>query len=187
MLTSPSQKHFADYIRALREGMHSGEGPWAPEKIAKVEGNPAEFFEEIDRNTLSSGTIKLADGTTVERVPQTILWYIDNNSFIGDVQIRHYLTDSLRMLGGHIGYGIRPSQQRQGYATKMLAETLLYCQKNLGLNEFLLTCDDTNIGSFRTMEKNGGILEKVIPHPYKEGVLSRRYWIRLQNKEILSP
>ncbi len=182
MLTRPSQEHFADYIQALREGLNAGDGPMVPEEIAEVERNPAEFFEKIESNTRPGGTIKLPDGTTVDRVPQTILWYVDKSSFIGVVHIRHHLTDSLRLLGGHIGYGIRPSQWRQGYATKMLAETLVYCQKNLGLTELFLTCDDTNIGSFRTMEKNGGILEKIIPHPYKKGVLSRRYWIRLQDK-----
>jgi predicted acetyltransferase len=40
----------------------------------------------------------------------------------------------------------------------------------------MVTCDDDNIGSIRTIEKNGGILENVISGPDLDKP-KRRYWI----------
>jgi predicted acetyltransferase len=39
----------------------------------------------------------------------------------------------------------------------------------------LVTCDDDNVGSIRTIEKNGGILEGVVRGPDEQP--KRRYWI----------
>ena len=41
----------------------------------------------------------------------------------------------------------------------------------------MLTCDDDNIASIKTIEKNGGILQDKIKQD--SGDLTRRYWIRL--------
>jgi predicted acetyltransferase len=42
----------------------------------------------------------------------------------------------------------------------------------------LVTCDDDNVGSIRTIENNGGVLENVVTGPDLE-VPKRRYWIDL--------
>jgi len=39
-----------------------------------------------------------------------------------------------------------------------------------------VTCDDDNIGSVRTIEKNGGVLENVVSGP-DLSIPKRRYWI----------
>jgi len=57
--------------------------------------------------------------------------------------------------GGHIGYDVRPSARRPGHATAMLAAALPVA-RSLGISEALLTCLDTNIGSRRVIEANGG-------------------------------
>jgi len=45
-----------------------------------------------------------------------------------------------------------------------------------GYKKILITCDDDNIGSVKTIESNGGVLEnKVANH---QGI-GRRYWIQL--------
>jgi predicted acetyltransferase len=49
-------------------------------------------------------------------------------------------------------------------------------REKLGIGRILLTCDDDNIGSIRTIEKNGGILENVVSGPDLEK-LKCRYWI----------
>jgi len=46
----------------------------------------------------------------------------------------------------------------------------------LGLDRVLLTCDDDNIGSARTIEKNGGVLEEVLTTDLGA---TRRYWIKV--------
>lgn len=78
--------------------------------------------------------------------------------------------------GGHIGDGIRPSERRKGYATAMLRLALEKCRA-LGIRRVLMTCDKDNIGSAKSIIKNGGILENEVMN--EDGVLEQRYWIDL--------
>ena len=91
------------------------------------------------------------------------------------IDIRHRLNEYLLQFGGNIGYSVRPSQRRKGYATEMLALALEECRK-LGLDRALVTCDKTNIGSAKTIQKNGGILENEVLEGDR---ITQRYWIAL--------
>ena len=91
-------------------------------------------------------------------VPSTTLWWVDGDEYLGRLAIRHRLTPRLTDLGGHIGYDVKPSARRQGHATAMLAAALpRTCA--LGIDPALVTCDETNAGSRRVIEANGGVLE----------------------------
>ena len=94
---------------------------------------------------------------------------------IGMIDIRHRLNEGLLKFGGHIGYSVRPSRRRQGYAVEMLRLGLEECRK-LGIDRVLLTCDKTNIGSAKTIQHNGGVLENEIETPDR---ITQRYWIKL--------
>ncbi len=91
------------------------------------------------------------------RVRETVLWWIDGNSFLGRVSIRHALTEQLRRRGGHIGYEVRPSARRQGHGTRMLAAALPVTRA-LGIDPALVTCDKENVASRRIIESAGGEL-----------------------------
>ena len=110
-------------------------------------------------------------------VPDTTLFCLDKdrNILIGAVNIRHYLNDSLRKTGGHIGDGVRPSERRKGYATAMIKLALDECKK-LGIPKVLICCDKENIGSAKSIIKNGGILENEVE---EDGHIEQRYWIAL--------
>ena len=111
-------------------------------------------------------------------VPSTYLWLVRNGEFIGEASIRHRLTDSLLRFGGHIGYGIRYRSQKQGYGTILLQKTVAYASAVLGLKEVLITCSDTNTGSYKVIEHNGGILQdKIINVIDGKERLTRRYRI----------
>ena len=101
---------------------------------------------------------------------------IVGDEIIGMTSIRHMLNDSLRFDGGHIGYSVRPSQRRRGYATQMLALALDKCRK-LDIYNVLVTCLKTNISSAKTIINNGGILDSEFLDA--NGEMSQRYWISL--------
>lgn len=91
-------------------------------------------------------------------VPDTLLWYVDGDEWIGRLDIRHRLIPALMDLGGHIGYAVRPSARRRGHATAMLREALPIAAR-LGIGRALLTCRVHNVASRKVIEANGGILE----------------------------
>lgn len=78
---------------------------------------------------------------------------------IGMVDIRHSLNDFLASYGGHIGYGVRPSERRKGYATAILRMALEYA-KRLGLKRVMLACYADNVASRKTILRCGGVLER---------------------------
>jgi predicted acetyltransferase len=110
-------------------------------------------------------------------VPDSTFFCLDEerNMIVGAVNIRHYLNESLLLNGGHIGDGVRPSERRKGIATKMIALALDECKK-LGIEKVLMVCDKENVGSAKSIQNNGGILENEIE---VDGVVEQRYWIEL--------
>lgn len=99
----------------------------------------------------------------------------DRNIFVGAVNIRHELNDALLRNGRHIGDGVRPSERRKGIATKMIALALEECRK-LGIPKVLMVCEKENVGSAKSIQNNGGVLENEIE---VDGVMEQRYWITL--------
>jgi predicted acetyltransferase len=91
-------------------------------------------------------------------VPSTTLWWVDGTDYLGRISIRHRLTPILLDWGGHIGYDVRPSARRRGYATAMLAAARPVAAR-LGIDPALVTCDLDNVGSRKVIEANGGVLE----------------------------
>ena len=90
-------------------------------------------------------------------VPSSAFWLVDGQNYLGSGDIRHFLNDNLRRLGGNIGYSIRPSAWRKGLGTMQLA-LLLVQAKKLRIHRPLVTCFDGNTASARIIEKNGGRL-----------------------------
>jgi len=109
-------------------------------------------------------------------VPSTFLFAFVGPRIVGRVSIRHELNEPLRRLGGHIGYFVLPEFRRRGMATAILRQALGIARVRLGISRVLVTCDDDNVGSIRTIEKNGGVLEDVVTAPDLARP-KRRYWI----------
>ena len=107
-------------------------------------------------------------------VPSTFLFAFAGSSIVGRVSIRHALTPYLERFGGHIGYVVVPEYRRQGYATAILRQALQIARRTRGLTRVLVTCDDDNVGSIKTIEKNGGVLENIVTDG---DTRKRRYWI----------
>ncbi len=95
------------------------------------------------------------------RVPAYTYFYVreEDDEIVGMINIRMAQNDFLRNEVGHIGYCIRPSERRKGYATGMLRQVLQFCGKAL-LQDVIITCNKDNIASAQVIKKCGGKLEK---------------------------
>jgi len=174
-LVLASTAYKQDYVQALREGFRRGDQPAKkPGEIDKIEADFDGFVAELTRQT---GDVLLPNGTLIPRVPYDIAWLVDGATFMGETGIRYRLNDWLLQIGGHVGYGIRPKFQGQGYG-KLILKLALDRLRASGIDRALVTCYDHNISSAKIIEANGGILENVIDDP-RGGGKSRRYWIDL--------
>ena len=118
---------------------------------------------------------------TADRVPDSVFFLLDEdrNRLLGAVNIRHYLNDALLRDGGHIGDGVRPSERRKGYGTELVRLALIECRK-LGIDRVLMVCDKDNVGSAKTIRKNGGVLENEFTDA--DGTVVQRYRITLSGE-----
>jgi len=112
-------------------------------------------------------------------VPATQFFFIrkGDNRLVGMIQVRHHFNDYLSKFGGHIGYSVRPSERRKGYAKEMLRMVLPFCRE-IGIDKVLITCIDGNIGSEKTILSNGGVYETTA-HELNKNVDLKRFWITL--------
>ena len=170
-LVLPTLEHKALALEMLREHLDHGEtvlhGDGGLDRAACYE----DWIEKIgreDQPEKGSG-----------RIPSTTYFAMAGCGLVGTLQIRHALNDHLLRFGGHIGYGVRPLERRKGHATRMLARALDQCRA-LGLQRVLVTCDKDNVGSARTIQKNGGLLENEVAE--EDCGILQRYWIELSHR-----
>ncbi|HOP12327.1 MAG TPA: GNAT family N-acetyltransferase [Oscillospiraceae bacterium] len=109
-------------------------------------------------------------------VPQTLYFAVRTDGrLLGAVTIRTHLDDKFFLDGGYVGYGVRPSERRKGYAKKMLRLALGKLAES-GVHDVLLTCAEDNIGSENTMRACGAVYENTITNESGERV--KRFWIQ---------
>jgi predicted acetyltransferase len=163
-LDKPSIQYKDSFLGAVKE--FQKEGRYTEFDVEQLKEGFDGFLQKFDNEEKGIG---LKEGY----VPASTFWLVDKGEFIGRVSIRHELTENLKLMGGYIGYDIRPSKRKMGYGTRIL-ELALPIAKELGIGKVLVTCDDDNVGSSKIIEKNGGVLEDKIE---VDGKLKRRYWI----------
>ncbi|KQY55330.1 GCN5 family acetyltransferase [Aeromicrobium sp. Root495] len=168
-LLPPSVDLHASWLRARAEwptGHQDGSGLRPDDLVETPEG----FSSWLDRLR------READGETRPgsgQVPSTRWWIVEESEYLGVIELRHELTPAMIDGVGHVGYSVRPSARGRGVATWALRETLPHAW-SLGLPSVLVTCDEGNEASARTIERNGGVLEDVRDTARGR---KRRYWI----------
>jgi predicted acetyltransferase len=172
-LTRPTTDLFDSWAAAVAEfgdGHVDGSGLQAP-----VTPDLATLEARIEKSTLlADTTAELPD----DAVHNDLYWIVDDGEVVGFLAFRHELNEWLREAGGHIGYSVRASRRRQGYASAALRLGLERARE-IGLERVLVTCDDDNVGSYRTIEGAGGVLQDVSDQSARGHAMLRRYWITL--------
>lgn len=118
----------------------------------------------------------------INRIPSKTFFVVreNDNKIVGMINIRYNITDDkLKTWASHIGYGIRPTERRKGYAKTALYLGLLEEQK-LGEERILLECTVDNIGSNKTILSLGGVLEKTELDEY-DNLMTNYYWINVND------
>lgn len=166
-LVKPTVDLQKEYLEFYQEWIDSDEDmiPWVIQK------DPSDFPAMVETVLANEKAETLPPGW----VPDSTYWLVtEDREVVGAVNIRHYLNEKLFNGGGHIGYGIRPSARRKGYATRLLALSLEK-SKELGIARALVVCDAINEASERTILNNGGVRD--VDYIEEDGNVVRRYWI----------
>lgn len=171
ILIRPTSEYASQIIEYRQEFLDAGDSMDGTGPLRRFE-NPEEYIKIC---------AEYEDTTTVPShlVPATQFFFIrkSDNKLVGMIQIRHRFNDYLEKYAGHIGYSVRPSERRKGYAKEMLRMTLPFCRE-IGIDKVMITCIDGNIGSEKTILANDGVYEYTIHEPNENKDL-KRFWITL--------
>ena len=134
-------------------------------------------FEEALERCLNMKNEEYAK--SINRVPGKTFLLIrkNDNKIVGTINIRWNLSEKMLKFGGHIGYGIRPTERRKGYNKIQLYLVLLEAQK-LNLDKVMLDCSVDNLGSDKTIKALGGILERC-ELDEADNTMTNVYWINV--------
>lgn len=166
-LEIPNTSHEKEYNEMIKE--------WSLiENIGKT--SPWALFYGKDYNEFLNLLELYREWKKELSVPSTLYFLIEWEKILWWIDIRHNIEHPyLRDYSGHIWYGVRPSERRKSYATKML-ELWLKEAKKLGIEKVLICCYEDNIGSKKTILSNWWIFERNYEKDWK---ISNRYWITL--------
>ena len=109
------------------------------------------------------------------KVPSTTYWLYVDGTPVGFGNVRNFLTDALRKVGGHIGYGIAPQYRGKGYGKELLRQLLREADA-VGIDKALLTIHADNIPSRKVALANGGVITEQT---------DERIWAWINTKEQL--
>ncbi len=171
LLLRPTEDNIGQYEDYRREFLESGDSMDGTGPMRRFESG-RDWLEHV-RSYESTET--LPEGKVL--ATQYMLVRESDGMLLGMLQLRHYLNDYLRRIAGHIGYSVRPSERRKGYARRMLAMALDEARA-LGLDRVMISCFVGNEGSRRTILANGGVFDSTV-FDKEDGELLERYWITL--------
>ena len=171
ILIRPTSEYASQIAEYRQEFLDAGDSMDGCGPLRRTE-DPEEYIE-ICKNCEDHKTVP----SHLVPATQFLFVRVSDNRLVGMLQVRHEFNDYLSKYGGHIGYSVRPSERRRGYAKEMLKMALPFCRQ-IGIDKILITCIDGNIGSEKTILANGGVYETTVHEP-NGNVDLKRYWIAL--------
>jgi RimJ/RimL family protein N-acetyltransferase len=166
---APDARFHHSWLEALREYHDEGRHDQLDEELFEDRDEFARYCAAVNAGVQRPGEpdfylsglygAPLAGEWVDGYVPQTVLWWVSGDAYLGRLSIRHRLTPHLLHHGGNIGFEVRPSARRRGHATAMLAAALPLAAQ-LGIDPARIDCDAVNVASRRVIERNGGVLDE---------------------------
>ena len=171
ILIKPTAEYGVQIMEYRQEFLDSGDSMDGCGPLRRLD-NPTEYLK-VCADYENSKTVP------VDKVQATQFFCIrkSDNKLVGMIQVRHHFNEYLEKYAGHIGYSVRPTERRKGYAKEMLKMALPFC-KEIELDKVLISCSDSNIGSEKTILANGGVYESTVLEPNSNRFL-KRFWITL--------
>lgn len=176
-LTEPSMEYEQQIWQFRQEILDAGDqdsfaGCGGGDRSLEACSSAGEWIERVRAG-------KSAETCPKGRVPSDMYLAVreTDDRLIGIIDLRHQInTPVLSTWGGHIGYSVRPDERGKGYAKEMLRLNLMNCRR-LGLQKVMVTCNENNPASEKTILANGGVFEKTVE---VDGSRIKRYWILLE-------
>lgn len=164
VLTTPTLEGLAGYEDALERGWspdprRMGDAAYIAAELADVRRNRAGYLGKI------LGHAAPGQAADANALINHAFWIWDG-AFAGKADLRYIpatggVPDSVP---GHVGYSVVPWKQGRGYATAALL-ALMGIAREKGLGELRILCNVENLASKAVIEKVGGEVEHVGPHP----------------------
>jgi len=148
-LEQPDERYLESYFEALAEFRSEG-SIYMPDALT-----PDQFPAYVRRLHDQSFGKGLPEG----HIPSKEFWIVDQDGFAGRIILGLTYIPGPTRFGNHVGYAVRPSKRRKGYATMALS-LLLNEARELGVQVLMPTCGSDNLASRNVIEKNGGVLVK---------------------------
>ena len=164
MLLEPSKEKREPFLRMAQDWLDHGN-----DRYRLALENFDAYLEKVRQ---SSDAAQVPVGW----VPGTEFWLDDGaDEIVACVRLRFWLTPSLEVEGGHVGYDVRPSARCRGFGTSVLRLVLPEARRR-GLERVRVTVDSDNLPSIAIIERNGGILSgEAISE--KSGKPIKQYWV----------
>ncbi|MCK5374469.1 MAG: GNAT family N-acetyltransferase [Alphaproteobacteria bacterium] len=169
-LEKPNLEYKKSYIEAIKE-FHE-EDRYTYIKIEDLEKNFEKFLEKINDEKKE---LQKSYPDWVDSVPETVLWLVKENDFIGTLDIRHRLNWHLEKWGGHVNFTIRASMRRKGFGKKLLQKAVPHLAY-YGIDQALITVNPKDDAANRIVQFCGGSLNDTLPETDKFPERNR-YWL----------
>ena len=176
ILTKPTME-YARQIRIYRqEFLDCGDSMDGTSSLRRFE-DPADWIAHLEA---AANPDPALDG----RAPGAQFLFVreEDCKIVGMIDVRYGFNPYLEQFGGLVGYSVSPSERRKGYASQMLGAVLPLFRER-GIERVLVTCDQGNEGSRKTILRNGGVYESTVFEP-DERVYVERYWISLNSGSL---
>ena len=170
-LIKPAKQYLQSYYEACVE-------TWGHVHDSYILHNPNDYA--IWKNHIFEDYTNKENGLNLPQgiVPSITYWIVEENEYIGTINIRPKLNESLKKYGGHAGFMVRVKYRNKGYGN-FVGEMVLDKINSIGIKEILLTCEETNIVSKKILDKlNPTKIEKDYILLNKSRVQIRRYYYK---------